>query len=473
MILRQPRLLNESLQEKCRLIPVNLALHLRLGSLSTAEMTLPHDAPEVALRDLVELFDENGSVGIFRVTKISTDLSLSRKLSLEHSLCTLQDSAIPQQGFMCGVREAIERLLACQSVPLWTVGDVETPNDLTVIFATGYTNLLSALNTLLGMLPEGYALDFDQQTVPWKLHLRRLPNTVSCEGRLSRNLLSIRQELDSSRLCTRVYPFGAEVESGRISLVPLTGNDHLQSEAAATLGIISRTFENDLIFDVPTLKEVAALYLQRHAEPAATITVSALDLSSATHEGFDAFRLGCICRLCLPDLHLTLRERIIAIDKEDVYASPGQATLTLSNRMKQQSESAEIDELVRLVTAEKLLGGVVSEIEDKNRAYGSYNSSVVHYFDIKDWAAVLDVRATFKADIGAHVREVRVDSVLIQEDIWKSGTFSAMPYLRRDALGQIAQGEHYIAIYPYGETTSESVGVTSTVLMTVIDKAVT
>lgn len=473
MTIRQPRLLGENLQETARLSPVKLTLNLRLFPLSTAEMVLPDDAPEIKLRDQVELFDETGSVGVFRVKEVTTTIGLTRKVALEHSLCTLRDEVIPAQGFMGSVREALEKLLACQPQPLWTAGDVEAPDDLTIIYATEYTNLLSALETLLGMLPEGYALDFDQSTAPWRLHLRRLSDEAACEGRLSRNLMSIRQQLDGSRLCTRVYPFGAEVETGRISLIPLHGSDHVQSAAADHLGVISRTFENDLIFDAPTLNEVAQRYLDRHAEPETTITVSAVDLSAATDEDIDAFRLGRMCRLCLPDMALTLRERIIAIHKPDVYAAPGQVLLTLSNRLKQQSEAEEIDEMVRQVTAGKLLGGTVTEVEDDNRAYGSFNSPVLHYFDIEDWAAVLDVRVTFHPDSGASIRDVRVDSMHPEDEVWKSGSFSAMPYLRRDELGQIAKGEHWVAFHPSGSDTSDSVGVSSTVTMTVIEKTVT
>lgn len=473
MTIRQPRLLDENLHEAARLSPVKLTLNLRLFPLSTAEMVLPDDAPEIKLRDQVELYDENGTAGVFRVKEITTTVGLTRKVVLEHSLCALRDAVMPAQGFMGSVRETLERLLACQDRPLWTVGDVETPDDLTIIFATEYTNLLSALEALLGMLPEGYALDFDQLTTPWQLHLRHLSDEADCEGRLSRNLMSIRQHLDGSRLCTRVYPFGVEVETGRISLVPLSGSDHVQSAAADTLGVISRTFENDLIFDVPTLNEVAQLYLTRHAEPETTITVSAVDLSAATGENIDAFRLGRLCRLCLPDMGLTLQERIIAIDKPDVYAAPGQVLLTLSNRLKQQSEADEIDEMVRQVTAGKLLGGVVIEVEDTNRAHGSFNSPVVHAFDIEDWAALLDVRVTFRGDIGVSIRDVRIDSMHPEDEVWKGGSFSAMPYLRRDELGQIAKGQHWVAFHPSTGSDGVLSGVSSTVTMTVIEKTVT
>lgn len=467
-MIRQPILLDDHLQEIARLSPVKLSLQERLQPLSTAEMLLPPDAPETPLRSLIRLYDEHGSVGIYRVREVKSTVGRTRTVALEHGLCTLRDGVIPAQGFMGSVRECLQRLLDCQPVPLWALGDAETPEDLTLIFATEYANLLDALQALLAMLPEGYMVDFDQSITPWQLHLRRLPEESFCEGRLSRNLHSVRIDTDASRLCTRVYPFGVEVEESRISLVPLTGSDHL--DAANAANVISRTFESDLIFDVPTLQEVAQRYLDRHALPETTVTVSAADLSSATCEALDHFRPGRMCRLCLPGMESPVAERIIAMDRPDVYGAPGQVLLTLSNRLKAQSDTAEIDELVRLTTAGKLLGGAVTQAEESNRAYGTYHSPVVHYFDIADWAAVLDVRIAFRADSGAVIRDVRLDGASPEDDVWKGGSFSAMPYLRRDELGQIARGEHWVSFLPYGSSAEDSVGVSSTVTLTVIEK---
>jgi len=471
-MIRLPRLLNASQREVARLHPVKLALHLRLTGLSTAEMLLPPDAPDITLRDLVELYDENGSAGVFRVTHVETDEAGLRTVRLTHGLCTLEDSVIPAQGFMCSVTEALTRLLNCQTTPLWTPGDVGVPADLTVIFATEYTSLLDALNALIGMLPEGCTLDFDQTVSPWKLHIRALADTPFCEGRLRRNVGSISHRVDGSRLCTRVYPFGAEVETGHITLVPLTGSDHLDADTHEW-GVISRTFQDDLIFDVPTLQSVAEMYLARHAQPEITTILTATDLSAATGEPIDCFRTGRMCRLCLPELGVTVQHRIIAIDKKDVIGAPGQAVLTLSNRLKQQTEADEVAELVRLTTAGKLLGGTVSTVEERNYAHGSYHAPVVHYFEIDDWAALLDARVSFFVPVGASIRDVRVDGNAPADDEWKPGSFSLMPYLKRDELGSIAKGQHSISFHPYGSNASDSVGVTSTVTMTIIEQTTT
>ena len=65
--IRLPRLLDANLQETARLHPLRLSVDLRLDPLSTAEMVLPASSPWVSPRDLIELYDENGSLGVYRV----------------------------------------------------------------------------------------------------------------------------------------------------------------------------------------------------------------------------------------------------------------------------------------------------------------------------------------------------------------------------------------------------------------------
>lgn len=470
MSIRLPRLLDDSLLESARLTTLRVSMTQRLFGLSTAEILLPHNAPTPEVRDLVELYDEHGSAGIFRVTEVQDNIGHTRLCKAEHSLCTLRDSMLSAFAHTGTVRETLTLLLSHQERTLWAAGVVDVPEDMTVVYATEYTDLLSAVELLMALLPEGYALDFDQSALPWKVHIRALPQDDACEGRLSRNLKSVRYDMDGSRICTRVYPLGAEVERTRLSLVPMEGVDYLQSAAANTWGVISRSIRSDLIFDVPTLREVAQRYLERHMLPETTTTVEAADLCRITGEALDCFRLGTICRLAMPDAGLILHQRIVAIEKPDVYGSPGQMTLTLTNRSPVTGDKEEVEHLIRQVTAGKLLGGTVTRVEDDNRAYGSYPSPVVHYFDVKDWAGILDVRVTFDPDSGVSVSDLRVDGVHPPEEVWHSGSFSAMPYLKRDELGLIAQGEHYVAFHPTNGVYGESCGMSSTVTLTVIEK---
>ena len=322
---RLPRVLRADGTERCRLAPVRLCLDLTLTPLSTAEMTLPDDAPPLSVREMVELYDEGGSVGVFRVTEIARQPGLTRVVYLEHALATLSDGVVPAMSFTGTARGAIEALLAHQPEARWTLGDVAVPDDATVLFTCGCTNLLSALMQLLELLPAGLYLDFDQATLPWTLHLRALPDACACEGRLSRNLASMRITTDATGLCTRVYPFGAEQGTERISLTPLTGQDYLDAPAIAQWGCIARTFTYGSIFDTPTLLAVAEKYLERHGAPEVSITAEAVDLSAATGEDADSFRIGRLCRLALPDHGMLMNERVVALHKPDVIGRPGRS----------------------------------------------------------------------------------------------------------------------------------------------------
>ncbi len=465
---RLPRLLDRTLQEKARIVPRSLELRLTLFRLSSAILRVPPDTADIAPRDLLELFTDQGSAGIFRVTDVAEEADRTRTIRLEHTLAALRDSTIPPFAMTGTVREAFTQLLGLQSTPQWAAGDVDVPEDFTLVFAAGYTDLLSALEQLLSFLPGEYALIPDQQDGRWTLHLRALPDHAACEGRLHRNLASLRITQDASSLCTRVYPFGAKIGADRLTLAPLEGQAHLDSPAQAEWGIISRTIRNDRIYDVPTLKAVAQRYLDAHSTPHVTVTASAADLSAATGKRQDAFRTGDLCRIALPEKSLCLR--ITGILIPDVYARPAVRTLTLSDRLPQLEGAQEIAALVQQVTAGKLLGGTVTTVEDKNRAHGSFPSPVVHYFTIKDWAGVLDVRITLKPDAGVSISQLRVDATHPPEEVWRSGSFSAMPYLERDALGQIAAGEHRLILHPTNGVYGENCGVSSVITMTVIEK---
>lgn len=469
MSIRLPRLLNADRSERARLQPIQMSLDLRLKPLSTAEILLPADSPDVSVRDLIELYDEHGSAGIFRVCGMDEQPGMTRRIYLEHGLATLSDGIIPPVNHSGTVREAIERILGYQPEIHWMLGDTCSLDDMgdvgsmTVLFTCGYENLLTALLTLMELLPSGLMLDFDQSQPVWVLHLRALSDKDACEGRLTRNLSSVRIQMDGSDLCTRVYPLGAGEGTERLTLTPLTGQDYLDSDAVATWGVISRSFAAPRIYDVPTLRDVALRYLDRHREPTVSVTADAVDLSAATGEDADSFRLGRMCRLALPEHHTVLHERVVAVRKPDVYGAPSKVLLTLNNRLSDASD--EIADMLREVTASKLIGGQVTDVTTHNRASGTSTSRIEHYFRVESWAAVLACMVSLDPDDGVTIVNVKMDNNPIPDVVWSDGSFNALPYMQRDELGQITTGRHTLAIYP------DSGSVGSTVTLKVIHNA--
>lgn len=462
MSIRLPRLLDAQQQEIARLSPIRLSMDLRLTPLSTAELILPCSSPAISARALIEIYDEHGSAGIFRVSGMEEEPGLRRTVYLEHGLATLTDSIVPAMGMTGSVREVLDTLLDCQNDHRWQSGDIDLPEELTVIFSCGHQNLLTALMELMALLPDSVMLAFDQTNPVWTLHLRALSDTDACEGRLSRNLSGVRITSDCSDVCTRVYPFGAGQGTERISLMPLLGVEHIESDASARWGVVSRTFTANAIFDVPTLEEVARKYLERHSEPTVSVTADAIDLSAATGESADSFRIGRMCRLALPQEDTVLNERVIGIHRPDVYGKPGLITLTLSNRISDASD--EIADMLREVTASRILGGRVADATTHNRAEGTSTSRIEHYFRVEDWAAVLSCQVIFDPDDGVRVVDMMVDNNPVPDEAWSDGAFDALPYLRRDSLGMVTTGRHTLAIYP------DSGAVNSTVTLKVIEK---
>ncbi len=269
--------------------------------------------------------------------------------------------------------------------------------------------------------------------------------------------------MDSAGLCTRIYPYGALQDKAPISLTPLTGQDYLQSDAASAWGIISRSFTCTDILDAPTLQSVAAKYLDRHALPAVSIELNAFDLSERTGEDADRFLLGRMCRVPLPDMGFTLRERITAIHQPDVYGAPGQMTLTLGHRPLALRE--EIDALLREVRSAQLLGGTVTETVSQNRAEGTAAAPVVHYFTIEDPAALLSAQFAFEPDDGVFMTDVRIDDLYVPRDVWQPRSFPGTAYLKRDAQGLPTQGTHRFILYPSTGTAGQNAPVESAVTL--------
>ena len=462
MTIRLPRLLDAGLRERARLSPTRLTLDLQLRPLSTAVIYLPESDPAVAVRDLIELFDEAGSVGIFRVTGVDLQRGLTRTVYLEHSLATLADGVVPAMSLTGTPQSVIDRLLSHQAAMRWVLGDLDLPAETTVIFTCGCTNLLTALMNLIDMLPDTLMLQCEQSSQAWVMHLRQMSDADACEGRLSRNLSGVQIAMDASDLCTRVYPYGTGQGTERISLAPLTGTDWLESAAVSQWGRVCRTFTANTIFDVPTLKSVAEKYLERHSVPAVSVTADALDLSAMTGEDADSFRLGRMCRLAMPEYGMVMHERVTGLRKPDVFGAPGQVTVTLCSRVHDASD--EIADMLREVMASHLIGGRVTDVTFENRAEGTAASPIVHYFHTEDWAAVLACTMRFDPDDGVRVVGVSVDGNEVPGVVYADGSFDALPYLKRNDLGVITAGRHTFTVFP-----SEG-AVNTSVAMKVIEK---
>ena len=314
-----PMLLSPSLEPLMRLHPTRLSVTLNLRPPSRATMFLPPEET-VTLRQLVEVYTPQGSAGVFRVTAVDEVPGEGSEVTLQHGVITLADALIPGSGnLLAPPREVLQTLLDCQTAAQrWELGDVEIPASQQLACSYNNSNVLSAILSLLDELPD-YRLELDQTRNPWKINVRALSGEDACECRLTRNLTSLTISRDDSDLCTQVYVTGLRN--------PLRNEDAIRD-----WGLVNRFVSANRRLGAAALTALGEQYLASHSQPALTVRMDALDLHLATGEPFDSFTLGRVCRVALPERGAVVRQRVVAVEYDDIIITPEIAHVTLATR---------------------------------------------------------------------------------------------------------------------------------------------
>lgn len=465
-----PRLLDSNMNEKARIRPSRLSLELNLYPLSTAQMEIPAGQPEVAVRDYMELFSPEGTVGIFRVSQVESNYGeyQGQTVYLEQALTTLDDDlTIGVQPMSGTFREVVSSILDVQSVRRWVVGDVELPDDYEIVYQNKVETPLQAIMKLMQYMPDGYGLDLDTLQYPWVINLRNFGNESFCECRVHRNLRNVNVNIDADDLCTRVFPYGAGEGEDRINLSTLTGALYEDSDTIETWGIVSRTFTDDNIFDSITLQEVAKRFLELHKNPTVSVTLDARSLYATTGETLDKFQLGKACRLPMPSYGVSMLERVISISFPDVFGDPENAVVTLANKVRNVTD--EIADLLREANNSKLLGGTVSTEELKSSAEDiSSDDPMVHNFDIKSYGNLLAAKVRYVASPTARCT-ITVDGTTIPDSAEMAQPIDILRYLKTDENGIPTVGAHWVRFTPYAAA-SETFWMNTTIILKTIEK---
>lgn len=315
-----PRLLDDQMSEIARLVPVSASLDLAMAPLSTAQVILGTNDPGVIAGQWVELFTPHESAGIFRVQQVERSYSGTTLLRLEHGLVSLADSLIPAQAdnVQSTAPHALQAVLSHQS--MWQLGQCDVPETEMVTWSYNYSNVLEAFLALLDELP-AYMPVFHQDALPWVVDVIALTDDDASECRLTRNLRSLTVESDRSELCTRLY-------------IPIEGAETviLNADTQSDYGIVSRSLSGDSGLTAEDLTQSGLQYLEQHQHPKVVVTLNAFDLYQATGEALDRFRLGRMCRVCLPEHATTIRQRVVQIAYPDVYSDPENVRLTLADK---------------------------------------------------------------------------------------------------------------------------------------------
>lgn len=324
---RLARVLDSDMRELRRLHPTQHSVDDRVTPLSTASLTLP-EGEHAAFHDWVEVFTQNGSAGVYRVSGASETYTDKASVELEHGICALGDAIIPGKGTISGtLPQVLSAMLGYQVVtaggaPLWALGSVATNAQASIDHDS--TNLLSAV---LAVVPDGYMLTFDQSALPWRIGVSAMETMPSCEGRLSRNLRSVTVTVDEEDFCTRIY----------CNMLPAPG--YMDGPTVGTWGVKAKTITAQENVTQESLTAYITQYLEDHKNPRVSIECDAEDLSAITGEAIDRMEKGRLFRLALPDYGVTMEERILAVRTGSAYDEPERVRLTLANSIRDTADT--------------------------------------------------------------------------------------------------------------------------------------
>jgi len=332
-----PRLLDSALmgnrlREKGRLRPAALSAEMNLDAVSHVDMVLKEDDLPVAMHDFVEVYGQNGSLGVFRVANIATDCRKQRRIRLNHALDVFADAVISGEGSISGtVRQVLERLMEAQTaavngIKCWRLGTVE--DSAACCLENRYENALACLYDLAAREAEyGYSFDFSE--FPWRLDFLRRSDAVVSEFRLPRNVENCSVTVDDSGLCTRLY---LSAETADADGAPVTALEiHEDAAGKRDFGIVEKAAEIRAA-EVPDKAEWIARYFAQHAQPSVQLEIDGTELNRLTGERLDEMHLGGICRVALPDIGRVFSERIVSVRYPDILRQPARVTVSLANK---------------------------------------------------------------------------------------------------------------------------------------------
>ena len=327
-----PRLLNDSLGEIRRIIPVSASVSLELTPLSTAEIEL-RDGETLPEMGWVEMFTPSGSAGIFRVSSPQTGYGgQSSVTQLEHGAVEIGDWLITQEyDEAVTAQAAFSRVWPHYRGNRWQLGTIEASN--TVNLSCDHDTVLGVMCDLIDQLP-GYMLHFDQTTSPWTVSVKQKPNVVQSEGRLARNVSEATIEFDYTELCTRLYMEGLpspgyiqdSTAIGRYGII----ERHLSGDEDAAETGETESVEQDHASRRQQIMRVAQAYLEKYKKPKCTIQISGADFSAITGEPLDNVEIGNLYRLALHDYNTTVEETVISVHWDDIYTGGFACAITLS-----------------------------------------------------------------------------------------------------------------------------------------------
>lgn len=392
-----PELLDSNLNPVRRIQPIKASVRLNLTPLSTAELDLvPGDT--IPARSLVAMYTVQGFSGVYRSsTPNETYGNRATRVHLEHAVAEIGDWIVGEEveETIVTAASAISSLFASYGGTLWSLGTLNCSVNVRFSASKGQ-NVLEAILGIVSQVP-GYMLTLDQTVTPWQIGIALQPETVTAEGRLSRNMQSVQITYDESELCNKVYISGIDT--------PFEAYDSQE-----TYGVIEHYIsESDL--PAATAQMVALAYLQAHCDPAISVSISMLDLANVTGEPLDRITLGAKFRLALPEDGVSIEQHVIGIQFDDVYGNPEAITVTLAN---------EISDTVAYLKKQRRSGRgsqkKVDKLEEEHKRYETKFTQNDQYFQLlatdSEWTAMGEQHVTAYSRITQSSEQIQ--SVVVQ-----------------------------------------------------------
>ena len=295
---------------------------------STATLTIKDQY--LAVGDWVRYESGPGAGIVWRVKTIDDQVDRrTRTVQLEHAIQLLRDRIMFGEVKPTDIsgsknnptaKQAVQYILGKQSD--WTLGDFSY--NVSNPYNFNGDDLFSALETVSSSLQD-CIWEYDFSRYPFRIHIRRMDSAIASEMREDRNIRTLKRTIDRSRMYTRIYPIGKN-------------NIHIDGEYIAKnenlYGTVSKVETDQSISDKAQLRQWAQERLDRHCEPAVTVSISGLDLSRATGEPLDSFTIGKMCRVPLPEFSTNITERVKKLSYGDIISDPESVTITLANELQ-------------------------------------------------------------------------------------------------------------------------------------------
>lgn len=323
-----PRLLKDNGDFDRTIIPVSASINLRITPLSYASLDLPmHETIEE--RSYIELFTPFGSAGVFRVRSPSDTYGegMITTAELEHAIVEVGDYIVrTKYDEMMAAGTAMQTIFSHYRGSRWQLGSVAAMGTGQIAVQADHVRVLEAMLALLDQCPS-CMLSFDFSTTPWTVSVVSRGTVVSAEGRLSRNVNGARIIYDDTELCTRAY---YEISSTSGSGEPSSTWTSMDADTINVYGIVERDVPAGTDLTPSEAQRVVTEYLRKHKHPRISVEINAEELSNITGEPWDAFTIGKLFRLSLPDYNKTVEQTVTAVAWSDVYSNPYDMTVSLA-----------------------------------------------------------------------------------------------------------------------------------------------